>query len=120
MLAALRAVREELSDAGQAKVKELIQVGKASAQYDDNMQNFGVTEDSFNSYKDSFLKAQENIKEGEIADITKLPSIYGGYGDAGNVYNNPLEYGFELPGSGQDNTQSMESWLQKKIGAGGE
>ncbi len=108
--AALRAVREELADAGQGKVKELIQVDATRAQYDDNMAVFGVTEESFNAYKDAYIKALEGVEEGEYVNISKLPNIFGGY--SGTVYDNPLTSNFTLQGSGEDKTESMNKFLE--------
>ncbi len=115
--AALRAVREELADAGQGKVKELIQVDATRAQYDPIMANFGVTETSFNAYKNAYIEQLSKTKEGEYTNISALPSIYGGYSEDG--YSNPLENNFQLKGTGPDNTESMESFIESYAGGKG-
>lgn len=112
--AALRAVRKELADAGVAEVKKLIQMDPARALYDDTMANFGITEKQFNDYKDTFV-SQVNKFGKEGVELDKLPKIGGIYGGG---FDSPLVSGFELPATGNDNTESMTNWINSVRGGG--
>lgn len=77
VMAALRAVRQELADAGRNKVKEYIQADPFRSAYDPIMQRLGVTEKSFNTYRDQYnANLTQAQQEGGNVNISALPDIF--------------------------------------------
>lgn len=77
VMAALRAVREELATAGRNKVKEYIQGSPGQAFYQEGMDRIGITKKSFDLYRDQYLNNLEQAqREERSVDISALPDIF--------------------------------------------
>ena len=110
--ASLRAIRDELVAAGSDKIREMIIADPSSAIYEPYMNNFFVTPESFNQYKQQYTDFKEQSETG-LVDITTLPEIQdrSAYLEGGND-NFLVPGGGDLPASGDDNTQSMNKFLE--------
>jgi len=110
--ASLRAIRDELVTAGADKVKEMIISDPDSAIYEPYMNNFFVTPDAFNQYKQQYIDARQQSEDG-LVNVTTLPEIQdrAAYISGGND-NFLVPGGGDLPASGNDNTQSMNKFLE--------
>ena len=110
--ASLRAIRDELVAAGSDKIREMIIADPSSAIYEPYMNNFFVTPESFNQYKQQYTDFKEQSETG-LVDITTLPEIQdrSAYLEGGND-NFLIPGGGDLPASGDDNTQSMNKFLE--------
>jgi len=111
--ASLRAIRDELVTAGADKVKEMIISDPDSAIYEPYMNNFFVTPDAFNQYKQQYIDARQQSEDG-LVNVTTLPEIQdrSSYIAGGND-NFLVPGGGDLPASGNDQIQSMEEFINK-------